>query len=207
MQKGDIFIEQTGRAWNGKVSKISFNMFEYDPDLDVGEGRTYSMGGKPTSYYWAKPREENKVVGITDDILRSFKHGVYHFYIEEDKLSELNDPLEIIQNSDFKIISAQKIADMELAEKCNTKELIVENMQVVLENLNTNHIRIFYENVGVELPPVHNGEIGVWAMQIHHKFRMSQEGLVYAMIDDEVRASMIEYLDLRRKSDQLTRGE
>jgi hypothetical protein len=200
MKDGDLFITVEGMKFEGDTKYKCGSLFEYDSSLESGAGRIYSMGGKPHPIWWRYPDLNMKVDGLPSEYISSFKHGVYDFYIEESIYNECKSPLEIILKSDFKVITEESQKESELAESCDTLDLIRDNLRVVVKHITSKHIELLFENIGVVLPPVKNGELGLWNMYVYNRYLQDQHHLITSLFSEDYRQLVIEAVDKQKEN-------
>lgn len=172
---GDIFCDATGSYGDGKGNWYTLvDIFEYDEEADCGEGFRYSGSGEKYGYYWACPKKEKLVTNIPDDILYSFKHGSYDFKILESEFKRLNNWIEIIKKSDFKYISKGDVQISSIMEGIENIGDVRDNWDMIKKyGVSPKVAMICLEAIGGKIPPIHNGEIGIHAldmMMYFHKY-------------------------------------
>lgn len=170
-QTGDIFFSETGWKGDDGGGSTHFKLFEYRADGEPGQGFQYSRGGKMYPHFWAWPKEENRFINIPEDVLFSFKHGTSSFYVDDKIVPECETIHELISASDFKFVS-QCSADLAaIIEGIDTIEKVKENW-LLIKTRGTSILiaQICLAEVGIRVPQVYNGEIGVHSLTLLQAF-------------------------------------
>lgn len=181
-EHGDIFIHNSGGIVGQGKSFTIFSIFEYRENQEYGLGFHYTPAGNDASYFWAHPEESSHFENVPEDILFSFKHGTHSFHVDKEIIPECNDLEALIRASDFNFV---KQGDIEIAK-------ITENIKNIDDvRRNWGHINkygvsyraaeICFVELGIAIPPVYNGEIGIHCMMIMDHFKRHQAKIEIAL--------------------------
>lgn len=165
----ELYLEKTGIQYINNKEHIAVVLFE--KSNEKGSGIRYTQSGKPYNYFWANPKEENRIHPIPEDILFSFKHGSCEFVIEKDKISANITNEQLIRLSSFRFINSEEINIYKKLENIINIEQIKENWSFIKNNGFTDIIMgLCLKEIGVTCPAPFNGEIGIHYLMIRNIF-------------------------------------
>ena len=182
IKNGDFFFSEVGtRFKNGKAYK-RFDIFEYKEGYEYGLGFRYTRGGRAISYYWAKPEESELISYMPKNVLFSFQHGSHSFHVNEEMISNCNSFKELIEASDFKFTTRQEIDLAKLTESITTMQGIRENWDHIKKHGATCKIaELCFQKIEGDLPPVKNGEIGIYCLTLLNIFHNNIDDIELAL--------------------------
>lgn len=164
----DIFIYCRGYD---KPKYKSFSMFEYRKNEEYGKGFRYLTSGKEIYYKWARPEESQLFEKVPKDIMFSFRHGTSDFRIEVDKFNKDMTVLEIVRASDFKYVKQEEVDAAVIIGNIKNLSDIKKHWQLMDKyGFSPFVIEECLKAIGIKIPPVINGEIGIHTMMLHRSF-------------------------------------
>ncbi len=170
-EDGQIFIDKTGGGSDGNGNNfLSFSMFEYDSSLKNGAGRIYNQDGSKTYYFWAHPSEPGLCENLPEDILYSFRHGTWHFSINEKIAGKCDNNIDIIEYSDFKYISISDVDEAKILSGISTIEEVKKHWKLIKTKPTIKIIMMCFDHIGAKINPCQNGEIGIWSLMVSGAF-------------------------------------
>lgn len=176
----DIYIDE--RGWG--MGQTEFYLYTANEYCESGHGIKYGAAGKPYTFAWCHPSEENK---LPEDLKRkfiySFKHGSSDIYIKTELLKSGIDLWDILRDKSNYIyhwVSRKEVATQKKIEalEINTKEDVVEHKDLLFNNpISHGVVCKVLSAFGVQPTISRNGEIGIAAYYDFMKFEAIKEKL------------------------------
>lgn len=161
-----------------------FHLYTTNNSCEKGHGIQYSAVGKPYTFAWCRPSENNR---LPDDLkhkfMFSFKHGLMGIRIKNELLeSEANlwDILRDKSKYDYKWVSRKEVATQKEIEALEivSKEDIIKHKDLLFNNpISHRVICNVLRAYGVEPTISRNGEIGIAALQDYIIFEAIKQDL------------------------------
>jgi len=170
VEAGDIMAEEKGMGYILGEKTIFFRLWEVPVGAN-GNGISYSHDGTKHESWWFHTNASYKIDldNMPDGFLFAFKHGLDSLTIKEKYVK--SDVIEIINNSDWKknaltpdmvddIAGLQKVIIVSFEDLAEKWDSIFTHARIPNEIIEQIMKLTKYKNA-----PIHNGEIGIAAMQ------------------------------------------
>lgn len=178
LHEGDLVLEHRGINVFSNEKTFSYMLYEIpNPEEYDGHGVIYSSYEEKTDIAWTFLKNAAKIDKnlLDKNILFTFHHGRHTLNSPAPFNREKNNAIEIIKSSDIYkfIITEEDYKNMEIVKNLefNSMQDIIDNLDLLKKHSTTSTAKKVLEFAEVEVPPIYNGELGIYLLYLSEIYR------------------------------------